>query len=209
MDNQNQNPVENQGTVETQPTATATEKKRLPTWAIVLIVLAVVFIALPISCVACTAGCVGCAACAVLDDVDLDNWDFDVISSTDIVSYTDAGTVGDYYVEISSYRLFTDTDGKPVIFVTYNYTNNSEDEQSFAMSVNTRLYQNDVQLEDGVILEESEYDSEVEWKDIAPGETISVEYPHYLIDTTTPVRVEVTNIFFENEIIVRTFDIAE
>lgn len=184
------------------------EKKRLPTWAIILITLAVVFIALPVTCTACSVGCVGCATCAAaISETEDPEKSVDTVSTTDTVS-SSKGNLGDYYVEIGSARIGKDYDGNPTIFVTYNFTNNSSENASFLWSVSDMAFQDGVQLESAFVYSDEQYDSGASSLEIKPGATITLEQAYVLRNTASPVDVEVTEfIAFNDSKLEKTFNI--
>lgn len=169
------------------------EKKRLPTWAIVLITLVVIFIGLPVSCIACGAGCIGCTACtdAVLeDDASEKNVDSATVSKADASS--SKGNLGNYYVEIGSARFGKDYDGNSVIFITYNFTNNSNENASFLWSISDTAFQDGIQLDSALVFSDNQYDSDASSLELKPGATITLEEAYVLRNTTSPVEVELT-----------------
>lgn len=187
--------------MENQTYNSSTERKRLPTWAIILITLAVVFIGLPVTCTACSVGCVGCAACAatVSETEDSEkNVDVDTVSTTDAVS-SSKGNLGNYYIEIESARIGKDYDGNPTIFVTYNFTNNGSENASFLWSVSDIAFQDGVQLESAFVYSDDQYDSGASSLEIKPGATITLEQAYVLRNTTSPVDIEVTEFISLND----------
>ena len=200
--------------MENQNTNPTPEKKTLPTWAIVVITLLVVFIVLPVSCTACGVGCVGCAACAAASTEDTDTQNvIDTVSGSDSANTTalsDAGNLGSYYVEIQSARIGKDYEGSPVIFVTYSFTNNSEEAQSFMFAISDIAYQDGIQLETAIVIDDDQYDSGASLLEIKTGATLTVECAYVLRNTTSPVEIEVTELLsFSNEKLTKTFEIAE
>jgi hypothetical protein len=118
------------------------------------------------------------------------------------------GNIDDYYVEILSSRLGKDYDGNPVIIVKYNFTNNGTEPASFMTSVNDTLYQGGIELEIAFMMDDS-YDGNASMLEIKNGATLEVELAYVLRDTTSPVEVEVTDLFgLGSEKIAKTFEIA-
>lgn len=196
--------------MENQNYNSTTEKKRLPTWAIILITLAVVFIGLPIACTACSVGCVGCAACAsVITETENtpSNVDVGTVSTADVAS-SSKGDLGNYYVEIGSARMGKDYDGNAVIFVTYQFTNNSSEAASFMLYIYDKAYQDGIQLESAFIWGDDQYDSSADSLDIKPGASITVEKAYVLRNETSPVEVEVSETFsFSDAKLEKTFEL--
>lgn len=192
--------------MENQNYNSGTGKKRLPTWAVILITLAVVFIALPVAC----TGCVGCVACAeVMSETDNSGQsvDAETVSMTDAAS-SSKGNLGNYYVEICSARIGKDYDGNSTIFVTYNFTNNGSENACFLWSVSDMAFQDGVQLESAFVYSDEQYDSGAASLEIKPGATITLEQAYVLRNTTSPVDIEVTEFLtLSDKKIEKTFNI--
>lgn len=118
--------------------------------------------------------------------------------------------LGDYKVEIKSSRLTKDYEGKPVIVITYGFTNNSSDASSFAFSVEDGAFQNGIGLSESMFLKDNDpYNSENQLKDIKKGATLDVEVAYKLNDSTTDVVVEVTELIsFDDAKITKTFKLS-
>ncbi len=93
-----------------------------------------------------------------------------------------------YAVTIDNARVTTDYDGNPAVVITYSFTNNSNETQSFATACNETVYQNGVECSMGF---GTDYDSSGYMQKVKPGATTSCELLYNLQDTTTPIDVEV------------------
>jgi uncharacterized protein YxeA len=118
--------------------------------------------------------------------------------------------LGDYNIEIKSSRLTTDYAGKPVIVITYSYTNNSDDPTAFYIAVEDLAFQNDIGLNETFMVKDGDpYNADNQRKEIKKGATLDVEVAYDLNDTTTPVEVEVTELISLNDYkVTKTFEIA-
>ena len=103
-------------------------------------------------------------------------------------------TLGDFSVEVLSWRLGKNWEGAQVIFVKYSFTNNSADTASFAWSIDDKLFQNGVELADEYIPDDSSYDSSLSVAEIQPGVTIELEKAYTLRDSTSPITVELSEL---------------
>ena len=115
-------------------------------------------------------------------------------------------TLGDYIVEIKSCRLAKDYEKKPVVIVTYSFTNQSYDSPtSFMMAIEDNVYQDGVGLNECYFVDGAyEYNSDNDTKEIKKGSTIEVEVAYVLNDETTPIDVEVKEFFsFSNKVITK------
>lgn len=120
-----------------------------------------------------------------------------------------ASKLGSYEVEIKNARLTTNYEGKPVVVVTYGFTNNSSEPAAFFLSVEEGVYQNGVGLEKAYVLNDNDpYDEANQNKEIKSGVTIDVDVAYLLNDTETDVDVEVKEFMsFSDDMITKTFSI--
>lgn len=92
-------------------------------------------------------------------------------------------------------------EGKPTVVITYNYTNNSDDSQSFDFGFIDTVFQNGIECSPDYL-----YDEDNAAKEIRPGTTIEVKKSYILNDTTTEVEVEIKGfITWDNSVITKTF----
>ena len=119
-------------------------------------------------------------------------------------------SLGDYVVEIKSYRLAKDYEKKPVIIITYSFTNDNNDTASaFFTAIEDTAYQNGVGLNEAIFVEDSyNYSSDNSTKEIKKGATIDVEVAYVLNDESTPVDGEVKEYFsFSDKVITKQFEL--
>lgn len=118
--------------------------------------------------------------------------------------------LGDYIIEIKECRLAKDFEKKPVVIVTYSFTNQEDDSAaSFAAAIEENVYQNGVGLNECYFLDDSyNYNGENATKEIKKGATIDVDVAYVLNDETTPIDVEVKELFsFSDKVITRQFEL--
>lgn len=148
------------------------------------------------------------AGCVDVSDTASDG---DPASKADTVSKGEKkdNEIGDYQVDIKSARLTEDYEGKPVIIITYDFTNNSDDEAAWYVSVTDRVYQDGVECETAYFVDDSaNYSSDNQSKSIRKGVTLEVEAAFVLNNTESPVEVEVTEwISLSDKKITKTFEI--
>lgn len=119
------------------------------------------------------------------------------------------GDLGNFHVEVKGAALTKDYDGKPVIVVTYAWTNNSEDTTSAVASMYEQAFQDGVQLETAYLFDNPNYDSELSMKDVRPGTTLDVQCAFVLTSETSPVEFELSEAFsWSNQKIAMNFDPA-
>lgn len=111
-----------------------------------------------------------------------------------------------YAVTIDGSTVTTDYEGKPAIIVDYTFTNNSDDATSFAVACSQKAFQNGVQLETAVVMDDlgNGYLAEIK-----PGATTSARMAYSLTDESD-VTVEVTELIsFDDTILAEaTFPVA-
>lgn len=132
-------------------------------------------------------------------------------NGTATVNEKDDSNLGDYLVKIDSCRLTRDYEGKDVVIIKYNFTNNSEDPTAFLTAFDDTAYQNGVGLNECYFLDDSaDYSSDNQTKEIKTGKSIDVEVAYELNDTTTDVDVEVSELIsFNDSVVTKTFKIKE
>ncbi len=113
-----------------------------------------------------------------------------------------------YAVSIDNCSVGTDWGGDPCVFITYTFTNVSNDDPaSFGWSMITEVYQGGIECE--TALADIEGDSNYT-TDIKKGNSIAVTQAYKLRDTTTDVEVEVKELIsFDKKVLARqVFTIA-
>lgn len=112
----------------------------------------------------------------------------------------------DYAVTIDACETSADYEGAPAIIVDYTFTNNSEEDTSFAVACSQKAFQNGVELETAVVEEDlgNGYMAEIK-----PGATIQARIAYKLADESE-VTVEVEEFFSLDEVMLaeKTFSVA-
>ncbi len=116
------------------------------------------------------------------------------------------GELGDYYIKIVSATIDKDYEGKDVLVVTYEWTNNGDEEQMFSTAFTAKAYQNGIECTTAYLVDS--VDAEKSLTNIKSGATLEVKEAYQLNDTTD-VEVEVTEwISFGDDKVVKTFKLA-
>lgn len=135
----------------------------------------------------------------------------DTSSKVDTVSKPEQkdNVLGDFAVDIKSARMAEDYEGKPVIIITYGFTNNGDEEAAMYTSLTDKVYQDGVECEQAFVLDDSaNYNSDNQTKSIKKGVSLDVDIAYKLNNTESPVEVEVTEwISFSDKKITKTFEI--
>jgi hypothetical protein len=110
-------------------------------------------------------------------------------ATTDAAASAQAATTATtkYVVSVDSAAMGEDYQGNPCVIVSYTFTNNDEDAQSFMVAVNPEVYQNGTQCETAVC---SDIDSQAQLSKIKTGTTEQVQVA-YTVSDTSDVEVEV------------------
>ncbi len=120
----------------------------------------------------------------------------------------DEGDLGDYHIKIQDATFGEDYQGNPMIVVHYDFTNNSDEAKAALFAVSTKAYQDGVELEVAMAMDESVYDAGIAQKDIKPGVTIEDCQIAYTMTSDSPVEFEVTEfISFNDDKLEKTFDV--
>lgn len=117
--------------------------------------------------------------------------------------------LGSYQVEIKNARLTENYEGKPVVVITYGFTNNSSEPAAFWLEIDDNVYQNGVGLEKAYVLKDSDsYDEANQNKEIKSGVSLDVDVAYLLNDSETDIEVEAKEIIsFTDDVVTRTFSI--
>ena len=120
-----------------------------------------------------------------------------------------SSALGDYDVVILSCRLAEDYEGEPVVIVKYKFTNNASEPAAFYVTLDANVYQDSVGLNESYVLADSaNYSADNQTKEIKKGASLEVEVAYELNDTTTPIEVEVGELFsFSDKKVTKTFNI--
>ena len=141
--------------------------------------------------------CMGFAFCACGSGSESESVDNSNATETSAeVEDTSKATIGSYEVTIKDYELIQDDEGKDAIMVSFEFTNNSEENISPDYAVYEQCFQNGVELELGTIYigeETTDPLYENSYREIQPGTTIETKECFILQDKENPVTVEVVS----------------
>ena len=100
----------------------------------------------------------------------------------------------DYAVTIDDSRLTKDYQGKPALVVDFTFTNNSDEAANFMFATRAKAFQNGIELESAMIMDDKKYDSANSMKDIKPGKSLKVQQAFELDNKKDDVELEVTEL---------------
>lgn len=106
------------------------------------------------------------------------------------------GQIGNYVCTIKGAEVCKNWEGKDAVKITYVFTNNASDAQSFDLALNDDLYQDGIGLESSFISVDDDWGIDVK---IQPGATKEVSKVYLLRDKTTPIDVEIAELFSLND----------
>lgn len=98
------------------------------------------------------------------------------------------GDIGDYHIKIVSSEKGKDYSGNDVLIVTYEWTNNSDEEQMFSTAFAAKAFQNGIECGDAIMVDG--VDSQKLLANIKPGATLEVK-DAYKLDGDSDVEIEV------------------
>ena len=118
-------------------------------------------------------------------------------------------SLSNYSVIIESCRLSKDFQDNPIVIVKYKFTNNDNEPASFTWSIDHKVYQNGIGLNECYFVDDSaNYSSDNQTKELKQGATLEIEVAYELNDTVTNIEVEVSELFsFNGKKIQKTFSI--
>ena len=120
----------------------------------------------------------------------------------------DSGTLGDYDVKIKDATFTTDYEGKKVIIVNYDFTNNSDETANALFSLGTKAYQDGIELESAILIDNDAYDGSTAQKDIKPGVTLENCQTAFVLSSESPVEVEFSELIsFSDDKLIKTFNV--
>ncbi|MCI1901497.1 MAG: DUF5067 domain-containing protein [Bifidobacteriaceae bacterium] len=103
-------------------------------------------------------------------------------------------------------KSVNDYNGKPTVLVSITWKNTSSDNQMITTALNPKVYQNGKSLDSAIYTNAPKgYDAEAELTEIKAGASATTILAYTLEDSTTPVEVELSNLFDNGTKITRTF----
>jgi len=128
------------------------------------------------------------------------------VSRTPAAAPANAEESSDFDVSIQGATFSSDYKGKPVIVVTFSFTNDSDAPASFLYSLDAQAFQGGVELDDLVLGVEGIDDSLVS-ADVQPGTSLDVQVP-FLLRDTSPVTVEVREFLGDAVLVTQEFSVG-
>ena len=140
------------------------------------------------------------------ETADYTNDYYRVLNSVEVMEYPAQGAIGEYYVSIGDCSFTTDYNGNKVIVINYDFTNNSSETVAPIWEVRGKAFQDGVQLESAVVINNSAYDAGIEQKNIRPGISLPGCQVAYVLTSDSPVEFEM-GAMFGKPVLTKTFDV--
>ena len=124
-------------------------------------------------------------------------------SEVDAENDTNAeGKIGDFVCVVKNAKVCKNWEGKDAVKITYSFTNNSKESESFDIALSDEVYQDGIQLESSFIDDDDDWGIDVK---IKPGMTKEVSKVYLLRDKKTDLEVEVSELIsFSDDKLVTT-----
>lgn len=120
----------------------------------------------------------------------------------------DAGDLGDFHAAIKDCTFGEDYEGNRMIVIHYDFTNNSADSATALWSLSTKAYQDGVELETAIALDDSVYNAGTAQKEIKPGVTLEDCQVAYTLTSSSPVEFEMAEfVSFSDEKLEKVFNV--
>ncbi len=130
------------------------------------------------------------------------------VTSEEQPSIADAGDLGDYHVVIKDAAFGQDYEGNPMIVVNYDFTNNSAENATPLWAVGTKAFQDGVELETAIAMDDTVYNAATAQKEIQPGVTIENCQIAYVLTSTSPVEFEASELIsLSDDKLTKTFEV--
>ncbi len=128
------------------------------------------------------------------------------VQSEDSKAQQGSGSIGDFAVEIKDAKLTKDYLGDDAIQITYSFTNNSDEAESFGVALSAKAYQDGVELQTAIPDSSSDISTWDPYNDVKPGVTTDVVMLYSLSNKTSNIEVEVIDwVGIHDETVVKTF----
>lgn len=121
---------------------------------------------------------------------------------------TSEGNLGDYYVKIKGCTFAKDYEGKKIIIINYDFTNNSDETIAPFLAVHGTAFQDGIELDTALTLDSSTYDIGRAQKEVKSGTTIEDCQDGFVLSSTSPVEYEMSKLIsFSDETLEKTFEV--
>lgn len=122
----------------------------------------------------------------------------------------DSGSLGDFEITIKDATFTKDFEGNNAIVINYDFTNNSKEATSPFLTVIGKAFQDGIELESAVIMDDKVYDLSIDQKEIKSGVTLENCQIAFVLSSESPVEFEISELIsFNDKKLVKTFEIPK
>lgn len=119
-----------------------------------------------------------------------------------------SGKVGDFDVKIGDCTFGEDYDGNKMIVISYDFTNNGDQNATPIFDLVTKAFQDGVSLETAIAMDSSVYDAGICQKEIQPGGSIENCQIAFVLTSESPVEFEIGP-FLGDSVLFKTFEVTK
>lgn len=120
---------------------------------------------------------------------------------------SDEETKSDFEFKINSASFGSDYEGKDVLIIEYDFTNNSDKAASFTFACQDTVFQDGIEC-DSTVVGCDEVDVQEQLNDIQPGKTYTLKVGYHISDKSKPVDVVITDILGINKLLEESIDLS-
>ena len=121
------------------------------------------------------------------------------ISKTETVEAPIQTTENGFVIKYVSAEIVHKTKGEPILLVTYEFTNNSDEAASWMWDLRSKAFQNGIEC--GGYVSHDNINTQMQDNDIKPGTTITIVEGYPLYDVENPITIEVAELFDDEPIL--------
>lgn len=129
------------------------------------------------------------------------------VETTKITTTTEPTPKSKYDIKYISHKVDYDRSGNPVLLVTYEFTNNSDENASWTLKVHDKAFQNGVEC--GGIVFHDDINSQMQLNEIQPGTTVTIVDGYPLYDNENVVTIECGELFGDEPILAMDVKLVE
>ncbi len=127
--------------------------------------------------------------------------------TTEVTTTTEPAPTFEYDVKYISHKVDYDRNGNPVLLITYEFTNNSDENASWIVKLHNKVFQTGVEC--GGIAFHDEITSQMQMNDIQPGITVTIVEGYPLYDDTSTVTLECGEFLADEPMFVMELELVE
>ena len=127
--------------------------------------------------------------------------------TTEVTTITKPAPTFKYDVKYISHKVDYDKNGNPVLLITYEFTNNSDENASWIVKLHNKVFQTGIEC--GGIAFHDEITSQMQMNEIQPGTTVTIVEGYPLYDDTSTVTLECKEFLSDKPMFVMELELVE